>query len=74
MKPLVELIYQNFPVTDENSPMAMILKDCHSPFFHFVNRIPVRAMYDYEALEDDELTFNRGDVFEKLEDQDDQGN
>ncbi|OQV18603.1 Protein kinase C and casein kinase substrate in neurons protein 1 [Hypsibius exemplaris] len=35
--------------------------------------IPVRAMYDYEALEEDELTFNRGDIFEKLEDQDDQG-
>ncbi|XP_055329321.1 protein kinase C and casein kinase substrate in neurons protein 1-like [Paramacrobiotus metropolitanus] len=35
--------------------------------------IPVRAMYDYKALEDDELSFKKGDVFEKLEDEDDQG-
>ncbi|XP_076327045.1 protein kinase C and casein kinase substrate in neurons protein 1-like isoform X2 [Tachypleus tridentatus] len=35
--------------------------------------VPVKALYDYEGAEEDELTFHEGDTFVKLEDEDEQG-
>ena len=35
--------------------------------------VKVRALYDYDAAEEDELGFKTGDIFEKLEDEDAQG-
>jgi len=61
-------INQNNPFDDEEwDESGDVLVDNGEP------GVPVRALYDYQAAEQDELTFKIGDTFEKLEDEDEQG-
>lgn len=61
-------VNQNNPFDDEEwDESGDVLVDNGEP------GVPVRALYDYQAAEQDELTFKIGDTFEKLEDEDEQG-
>ena len=35
--------------------------------------VPVKALYDFQGVEDDELNFKEGDILTQLSSQDDQG-
>lgn len=69
--PSGEAVVSDAPVGDESADAA----DYYLSATYDDGRpgVLVRALYDYKSEEDDELNFITGEVFEKLEEADDQG-